>query len=211
MTDPGCRVFVLSPASSSGMRARSLLDGRSKSDVAERLRSPEGAALGDVFTFMSGLYFRGKLAYARAYGRPPADGAGALVIVPGRGLLAPDTPIALADLRAMARVPVDPDEPRYLEPLLADAAALSGALRQRDQVVLLGSVATDRYVGPLLRALGDRLHMPEEFVGRGDMSRGGLMLRCVEEGRQLTYVAVAGSRRRGSRPAKLGPRRRGGG
>jgi hypothetical protein len=33
------------------------------------------------------------------------------------------------------------------------------------------------------------------------------MLRCVDEGRELTYVPVDGAIRRGPRPPKLGPRR----
>jgi len=33
------------------------------------------------------------------------------------------------------------------------------------------------YVGALAAAFGDRLRFPVEFVGRGDMSRGGLLLR----------------------------------
>ena len=208
MADPAHQVFVLSPASAAGKRARLLLEGRGDSELAPRLGSSAGAPLGAVFTFMSGLYFRGKLAYASAFARPPAGTAGVLVIVPGGGLLGPETPIRAADLRAMAEVPVDPDDPRYVEPLAADAARLSAALGEDDRVVLLGSVATDKYVVPLLPVLGGRLQIPEEFVGRGDMSRGGLLLRCVDEKRELTYVSVADAPRRGPRPAKLEPRRR---
>jgi hypothetical protein len=40
-------------------------------------------------------------------------------------------------------------------------------------------------------------------VGGGDMSRGGLLLRCVRAGRELVYVPVAGALRRGGRPARL--------
>ena len=49
------------------------------------------------------------------------------------------------------------------------------------QFVLLGSVATDKYVGPLLDVFGDRLYFPATFAGRGDMSRGGLLLRARGE------------------------------
>jgi hypothetical protein len=41
------------------------------------------------------------------------------------------------------------------------------------------------------------------------MSRGGLMLRSVDERRELEYLPVAGATLRGKRPAKLparGPR-----
>jgi predicted kinase len=71
------------------------------------------------------------------------------------------------------------------------------------EVVLLGSVATPKYVEPLLEIFGERLMFPQEFVGRGDMSRGGLMLRCASEMRELTYVPVAGAVRHGARPPKL--------
>ena len=73
-------------------------------------------------------------------------------------------------------------------------------------MVLLGSVASDKYVEPLTSVLGDRLLFPGEFVGRGDMSRGGLLLRCVADRRELGYVPVAGAARRGRRPARLAPR-----
>ena len=88
-------------------------------------------------------------------------------------------------------------------PLLRDARQIGRGLGPEDQAVLLGSVATGKYVDPLLEVLSDRLYMPAEFVGRGDMSRGGLLLRCVASGRQLTYVPVMGSERRGKRPPRL--------
>lgn len=79
------RVFLLSPASCSGERARLVLRGDARFDLALRLRSRDGAALGEVFSFLSGLYFRGKLAYANAFARPPDDMDGVLVITPSRG------------------------------------------------------------------------------------------------------------------------------
>jgi hypothetical protein len=51
----------------------------------------------------------------------------------------------------------------------------------------------------------ERLLFPAEFVGRGDMSRGGLMLRCVDQRTELSYVPVQGAMRRGARPPKLPP------
>ena len=57
------------------------------------------------------------------------------------------------------------------------------------------------------RAFGDRLRFPVDFVGRGDMSRGGLMLRCAVDRRELPYIAVAGAIVNGKRPPKLAPRR----
>lgn len=182
-------VFLLSPANCSGKRAGHLLRDGGASALAARLRSGEGATIGEVFTFMSGLYFRGKLAYAAAFAREPAD---VQVIVPGLGLRRPDDPVDLEAVRAIARVPVDPASPRYVRPLARDAAALARRLGPSDGAVLLGSVATAKYLDPLGRALGARLLCPREFIGRGAMSRGSLLLRRADEGRELKYVeAVA--------------------
>jgi hypothetical protein len=188
-------VFLLSPANCAGTRAQMLLKSQT-SPLTARLENG-GAPLGEVFTFMSSLYFRGKLAYATRFGR-------AYVITPGRGLLTADVLIQRADLRKMAAVPVDESEPRYLEPLLRDARKLEGALGADDRVVLLGSVASAKYVTPLLEVFGERLHFPATFVGRGDMSRGGLMLRCAQAGTPLDYVPVRGAVLHGPRPPKLG-------
>src|SRR5262245_6475089 len=195
-------VFLLSPASCAGVRAQMLLKSRT-SPLRARMES-EGASLGEVFTFMSSLYFRGKLMYANTFGDPPSGVHGALVITPGRGLLPADSPIRVSDLQAMAAIPVDEEEPLYREPLLRDASVLEHALGTTGRVVLLGSIATEKYVTPLLQVLGDRLHFPPVFVGRGDMSRGGLLLRCARAGTPLEYAPVKGAVRNGRRPPKLG-------
>ncbi len=163
--------------------------------------------MGEVFSFLSGLYFRGKLVYALSFARPPARRAGVYVITPGAGLCVPEEPVTVERLRSFAGVPIDPREARYVEPLLRDAHALAAGLGRRAEMVLLGSVATGKYVEPLLQAFAERLRFPREFVGRGDMSRGGLLLRCVAAGRELEYVPVSGAVRHGPRPAKLIPRR----
>jgi hypothetical protein len=197
------RIFLLSPASCAGERARLILREEAEFPLALRLRSEAGAPIGEAFRFLSGLYFRGKLAYASAFTRPPAGLPGVLVITANRGLWNAEEPVTTRDMRAFARVPIDAREPRYRRPLARDARRLAEAAGDRCEVVLLGSVATGKYLDVLLRAFGSRLLFPAEFVGRGDMSRGGLMLRCVAEGRELTYVAVAGAVRRGHRPPKL--------
>jgi hypothetical protein len=201
------RVFLLSPANCSGARARLVFREESTLELSRRLRSPQGASLGEVFTFMSGLYFRGKLAYANAFARTPDGGEGVLVVTPDRGLLPARAPVSVETLRSFARVPIDPSVPEYRKPLERDTIRLAGSITDDCEVVLLGSVATDKYVGILHAALGPRLRFPAEFVGRGDMSRGGLMLRCVEEGRELVYVPVDGRPRHGSPPPRLAPRR----
>jgi hypothetical protein len=201
------RVFVLSPADSTGRRAQMLQRPGSPSDLAQRLQTSDGAPLGDVFSFVSSLYFRGKLAYARAFERPPAGICGIHVITPCDGLRPPEAPFLAADFERYARVPIDVDEPRYREPLLRDARALS--VPRDTEIVLLGSVASGKYVELLAPLFGERLVFPADFVGRGDMSRGGLLLRCVAERRELAYRPVLGGPRHGVRPARLEPLRRG--
>ncbi|HWC72949.1 MAG TPA: hypothetical protein VG454_03355 [Gemmatimonadales bacterium] len=187
-------VFLLSPASCGGTRAKQLLNSRTSPLTAQLANG--GAPLGEVFTFMSSLYFRGKLAYASRFGRT-------YVITPGRGLLPADVLIRVDDLRRMAEIPVDEDVPAFREPLVRDATALERGIGPEDRVVLLGSVATDKYVGPLLEVFGDRLYFPPTFAGRGDMSRGGLLLRCARTGIPLEYAPVRGAVRHGPKPPKL--------
>jgi len=193
------RVFLLSPANCGGQRARLLLNEHAQFDLAREVRSREGAPIGDVFAFLSGLYFRGKLAYARRFAPSPDD---ALVITSNRGLVSPDARVTLNDLRALGDVPIDARDLRYREPLERDARALAGRAPTA-QVVLLGSVASGKYVDVLLDVFGARLHFPADFVGRGDMSRGGVMLRAVDAGVELPYVPVSGAVLRGKRPPKL--------
>ena len=200
---PPSRIFLLSPASCGGERARLVFNERAQFDVAVRLRSPEGVALGDVFSFLSGLYFRGKLEYARAFAAPPEGAPGVLVITPSEGLLPAQEPVTLARLRRFARVPIDASETRYRRPLARHARALAATIGADCEVVLLGSIATGKYVDILQKAFGDRLRFPADFVGRGDMSRGGLLLRCVREGRELGYRPIGEGARHGRRPPKL--------
>lgn len=203
------RVFLLSPAHCGGQRAKLVLREQARFDLARRLRSREGASLGEAFSFMSGLYFRGKLAYALSFARPPAGLGGVLVVTPCQGLRPPETRVGVPLLRRYSGVDIDPADPRYRRPLVRDARALAAALAGAAawQIVLLGSVASGKYSEPLAEVFGERLVFPAEFIGRGDMSRGGLLLRCVADGRELDYVPLVGARRHGPRPAKLPPRR----
>jgi hypothetical protein len=200
------RIFLLSPANLSGIRAGYLLRDGASSALARRVRD-SGAPLGEVMSFVSGLYFRGKDTYARAFARPPADLPGAWVVTSNRGLLPLDEIVTLADLRHMATGDIDAADPGYRHPLVRSVQALLTAAGG-SEVVLLGSIASNKYVGVLVELLGDRLLFPVDFVGRGDMSRGGLMLRCADEGRELPYAPVSGAVRHGTRPPKLTPRRR---
>ena len=202
---PVHRVFLLSPAHCGGKRAGYLFNDNATFDLARRIRAPGGVRLAEVFSFVSGLYFRGKVAYAKAFGRPPAGVSASLVITTNRGLVPAEMSVTLADLRDMGCVDIAANEGRYRRPLARDARALAKTSHSCE-FVLLGSVATGKYVDVLLDALGERLLFPAEFVGRGDMSRGGLMLRCAADGQELTYVPIAGAVRHGTRPPKLEPR-----
>jgi hypothetical protein len=193
------QIFLISPANASSLRGNFLLGDPAKSPLAQRLRG-EGAQLGEIFTFISGLYFRGKLAYARAYADPPPRVPGVVVITASGGLMSPERVLTLEELREIVLGRVDAADSRYRVPLERDARLLLDHIGRNCQVVLLGSIATPKYVEPLLGIFGERLMFPAEFVGRGDMSRGGLMLRCVREQVQLTYIPVAGAARHGVRP-----------
>jgi hypothetical protein len=193
------RVFLLSPASCAGERARLLLREAASFDLAVRLRS-EGVPLGEVFAFLSGLYFRGKLAYARRFGFAAGAAPGILVITSRDGLVGPEERVRISDLGGFAQVPIAAAEPRFRQPFLRDARALAD---RADEVVLLGSIATGKYADVLLEVFGPRLLFPPDFVGRGDMSRGGLLLRRARSGRELAYVPLEGAIRHGKRPPRL--------
>lgn len=189
-------VFLLSPANLGGARAAWMLRPGSELPLARALRAEgsAGAPLAEAFSFVSSLYFRGKAAYARAFARPPDGGAAGLVITPAEGLLPLDEPVTAARLEAWARVPIGARNGDFTGPLTRDAEMLERAFGASTRFVLLGSVATEKYVRPLARVLGDHLLFPPDFVGRGDMSRGALLLRAVREGRELPYEVVEGAR-----------------
>jgi len=179
-----------------------LVRERANFDLAVKLR--EGSAtIGEIYSFISGLYFRGKMAYCEAFRSAPAGIPHALVIVPGAGLVPPETVITLEQLEAISRIPVSEDNPVYRDALLASARLVEQYAGPECHYVLLGSVASAKYTEPLLRVFGERLLFPADFVGRGDMSRGGLMLRAARSGVELRYVPVRGALLHGARPPKL--------
>ncbi len=198
------RTFLLSPAYAGGRRAQMLLSERAQFALAQRLRGGEPVSLGEVFTFLSGLYFRGKLAYANAFA---PDSSRVLVITPTRGLVPAATTVTLDDLREFAEVDIAADDPRYREPLERDLQRLLKQMTPGCEAVLLGSIATGKYLGIMLEILQQQLRFPADFVGRGDMSRGGLLLRCAVDRTELAYIPVQGAVRKGKRPPKLTPRR----
>jgi hypothetical protein len=195
------RIFLLSPARLGGLRAQLLLRPQASFPLAVELRM-RGLAIGDAMEFMSGLYFRGKLAYARRFAQPPGGLGGAFVITPAAGLLDAETRVTADDLRALGAVDIDERDARYRAPLERDTRLL--VERAGDaELVLLGSIASKKYVTVLESVLAERLLFPPAFIGRGDMSRGGLLLRCVRAGEELPYAAVRGAVRRGPRPPRL--------
>jgi hypothetical protein len=179
-----------------------LFNERAEFAVAQKVRVPPGAPLGEVFSFLSGLYFRGKLLYAKAFENPPRGIEGIHIVTPTDGLVSPEKLIRLGDLERFATVPIEADDPRYRIPLDRDAHALAAAIGPRCEVVLLGSVATGKYVDALLPVFGPKLLFPQEFVGHGDMARGGMLLQRATSGVEFSYIPVSDPSRLGLRGKK---------
>ncbi len=206
------RVFLLSPATCTGRRAAQVLSPNAGFPLAAALHRRDGAPLGPLFAFISGLYFRGKLAYAERFAAPPDPdnavvGRGVHVITPNAGLRPPDLRVTARTLRAFADADVAVDNVRYRRPLERSARVLALEIGGDCEVVLLGSIASPKYVEVLAAIFGDRLVFPVAFVGRGDMSRGGLLLRQAQAGQELDYAPVAGAVVHGPRPPRLAPMR----
>lgn len=196
-------VFLLSPAYCGGRRAKSIISPKTTHAVAARLQAGT-LTLADAFTFCSGLYFRGKITYARTFAPDTT-----FVITPTRGLQSPDTIVTADLLREFAGVDISEDDERYRRPLERDLRALAERVAGDAKIVLLGSVATGKYVDVLAQRLGRSLHFPPSFIGRGDMSRGGLLLRQAASGVELEYAVLdPHTKRRGARPPKLDPKTR---
>lgn len=172
---------MLSPARCNGLRA---------SQLARRL-GDDTTTIGEAFAWLSALYFRGKLTYARAFAPKRT-----FVMAPGLGLVPPSHPIRGDDLRAMGEVAIESEA--FVTPLRRDARKL-----RAPRVVLLGSIASGKYTETLLDVWGERLLFPSTFVGRGDMSRGGLLLRAAKAGEELAYAPVHGATLHGKRPPRL--------
>ncbi len=196
------KLFLLSPATLNGLRAKQLMSPRAKFELAARYRTPDGVEIGDAFAFMSALYFRGKIAYARRFAVPSPliGGDGIFIITSGYGLVPPDWRITEERMKRMRRIDIDVDARSYVKPLRDHAQLIARALEEEGdaaaEVVLLGSVATGKYVDVLWPILGQRLRFPSAFAGLGDMARGGLMLRAARLGTELTYTTLDANRKR---------------
>ncbi|MGZ5475205.1 MAG: hypothetical protein ACXW29_01840 [Thermoanaerobaculia bacterium] len=180
------RVFLLSPANLNGLRARQLMSPRANFDAAQMYRTPEGVPVALAFAFMSALYFRGKITYALHFAEP----SNVYVIAPGFGLVAPDWRITEERMKTLGRTEVDARKRNYRKPLERDAKALAQSLPDGAEVVLLGSVASGKYIDILWPIFGDRLVFPAMFAGLGDMSRGGLLLRAARANQELEYARL---------------------
>jgi hypothetical protein len=198
------RIFILSPAQTSGKRALMAMNPQAQFLIAQKLREPTGVPIGELFSFFSSLYFRGKLAYANRFASPPAGVENCYVITSTRGLVAPHFAVTTAIVREFTDVPIDLADECYRLALHRSASQLRSELGADVQVVLLGSIATDKYSAILSECFGEHLAFPSDFLGRGDMSRGGLMLRAVAAGKYQPLAAAAS--RGGKRPPKLGPK-----
>lgn len=192
-------IFLLSPASTGGKRAKQFTSPNANFDAARMYRSPEGVPISLAFAFMSSLYFRGKIGYAQHF----AAESGVYVIAPGFGLVPPDWRLTPDRMQVMSRTPVDAGNRNYRRPLERDARSLSETIDSDAQVVLLGSVASGKYVDILWPILQHRLHFPAAFAGLGDMSRGGLMLRAVRANRELDYCTLDAPRHRTTGDGKI--------
>ena len=132
------RVFLLSPARLDGARGRQLFHPVTLFPVARQLRTREGCPLGEVFRFVSGLYFRGKLAYGNAFARAPEGAAwmrgGTLVITQNRGLVPESTRVCLEHLEAFASTNIHASEAAFRRPFERDARMVAEMRRLQRRV-----------------------------------------------------------------------------
>ena len=115
----------------------------------------------------------------------------------------PETVFTIEQLQQIASIPIDAADMRYRQPLERGCRTLDEIAGPECDFVLLGSVASLKYLEPMFGIFGHRLLLPQEFIGRGDLSRGGLLLRCVRAGAPLTYVPLGNLTLHGPRPPKL--------
>ena len=171
----------------------------------------QGAPLGDVFTFVSGLYFRGKLAYARRFASPPEPRIrrrlGRARHHAERRAPQPETPVTRRRAARLRR------RRRRSRPTRATGGRSSGArarwLREIGadcEVVLLGSIASPKYVDVLLDDLRRAPAVPDRFRRpRRHEPRRPAAAQARARASSSTYAPMAGAVRHGARPPKLPP------
>ena len=144
--------------------------------------------------------------YASRFGRPPPSLPPALVITPTRGLQSPSLPISRSLIEEFASL--DWHRPTRAFWIRSSRVRVSFVHRSSQRCAWSCSGASRRAGTSSRWRASSRAgcNYPAEFVGRGDMSRGGLLLRHAEEGRELDYVPLAaGLTRHGAKPPKLPP------
>jgi hypothetical protein len=198
VVSPRSRIFLLSPANASGIRGQRLLGSTPQSDLGLRLRGG-GAPLGEVYRFISSLYFRGKLEYAQRFKNPPPGAAGVQIIT-GVGLMLPETIVTLNELQRISGTSIDAKNESYRLALEGDLLRLREEVGSDIDMILLGSIATSKYIDPIQSVFGKRLLFPRDFLGLGDMSRGGMLLQSCGQGAELQYVPAEGMIHLGSDP-----------
>ena len=134
-----------------------LLNPGANFELAAKLRAG-AATLGEVYSFISGLYFRGKVAYSDAFGSAPQDLPPAVVIVQGLGLLPLQTLMTAEKLTAAGAVSIERDHIAYRTALLRDAKAVKSASGASCQFVLLGMTAQYDLISALSHHLVNALH-----------------------------------------------------
>src|ERR1700687_5976686 len=149
------RIFLLSPANTSGIKGQRLLSSTGESELAARLRGL-GAPLGDVYRSISSLYFRGKLDYAERFQNPPRGIAG-IQIITGAGLMLPETVVTLSELRRISSTSIDAKNSQYRLPLDSALLRLREMVGNQTDIILLGSVATSKYITPITEVFRERL------------------------------------------------------
>ena len=137
---------------------------RATFDLAVRLRDARGTARGSVQLSERSI-FQGQARLLAAFGVHRIlsrlfSGAGVFVITPNAGLRTPDTPVTLGGISRFAGVDVSADNPSYRKPLDRSARSLAADIGPDCGVVLLGSIASAKYVDVLLSIFGDRLLFP---------------------------------------------------
>jgi hypothetical protein len=151
-----------------------------------------------VFSFLSGLYFRGKLEYARAFAHTTAAGAGGVYIITMTdGLVSPDARISLEDLERYALC--REGAAAAIASLESTARTLLQRIGSDGDVVLLGSVGTGKYTDLLAPIFGERLLFPRDVLHIGQLARGALFLRRARERHELEYIPVSEIMRAGRR------------
>jgi hypothetical protein len=151
-----------------------------------------------VFSFLSGLYFRGKLEYARAFADTPGEETGGVYIITMTdGLVSPDARIWLQDLERYAVC--REGAAAAISTLEGTARALVQRIGGDGDVVLLGSVGTGKYTDLLAPIFGERLLFPRDVLHIGQLARGALFLSRAREGRELEYIPVSEIMRAGRR------------